>query len=149
MTVRLRFGGVDYAISPTDFNAGYADSAGRFCYASFFGIETSGNGPSWIVGASFLKNVMAAFRYSPDPAVGFAQLSQAAIELSPLQNGQGGTAADVTVSTGNSTGSAPGATSSRSPSGSPTSGTTGDAASTAKRHFGALLAATLLIACLA
>jgi hypothetical protein len=38
---------------------------------------SSGSPISWIVGATFLKNVYSVYRYNP-PAVGFAQLSGSA-----------------------------------------------------------------------
>jgi hypothetical protein len=61
---------------------------------------------SWIVGASFLKNVYSVFRYNP-LAIGFAQLSGSAQSVS---NGTtvGGTATNgggTTGSGGNGTGS--------------------------------------------
>jgi len=51
------------------------------CVGALFSLDTSGgNGPAWIVGDTFLKNVYSVFRYSP-ASVGFASLSVAATEL--------------------------------------------------------------------
>ena len=74
---------------------------------------------SWIVGASFLKNVYSVFRYNP-LAIGFAQLSGSAQSVS---NGTsvGGTATNgggTTGSGGNGTGSSGGSNSNAASSGS-------------------------------
>lgn len=82
VTVALQFGGLSYAISNADFNIGQYTSNSAMCAGALFGMDMQGNSPiSWIVGASFLKNVYSAFRYNP-PAVGFAQLANSAQSVS-------------------------------------------------------------------
>ncbi|KAM0755531.1 acid protease [Meredithblackwellia eburnea MCA 4105] len=84
-SVAMKFGGISYAIDPADFNAGTASSNTNVCLGAFFEIETSRNNPDWIVGAAFLKNVYTNFRFSPNPAVGFASLSSNAQRIMVLQ----------------------------------------------------------------
>lgn len=76
------------------------------CTGAFFEMDLSSQSPiSWIVGASFLKNVYSVFRYNP-LAIGFAQLSGTAQTVS---NGTtvGGTATNST-GTGGTPGSGSG-----------------------------------------
>ncbi|GJE93328.1 A1 family peptidase [Phanerochaete sordida] len=82
--VALRFGAsnVSWPVAPADFRLLQADAS--TCVGAFFALSarsTAGGGsPSWIVGDTFLKNVYTAFRAAP-PAVGFAQLSAAALAM--------------------------------------------------------------------
>ncbi|KAA1067417.1 hypothetical protein PGT21_004503 [Puccinia graminis f. sp. tritici] len=74
--VTFRFGGKNYSMAPDDFNLGPFGSNGR-CLGSVFELELSGASRSlisWVIGDSFLKNVLSVYRYVP-PAVGFAKLS--------------------------------------------------------------------------
>ncbi|KAF8322235.1 acid protease [Clavulina sp. PMI_390] len=70
VNVSLTFGGVSYSIETADFSR-VADSSGKTCIGSFFGIDVTGSSVSWIVGDTFLKNVYSVYRESP-AAVGFA-----------------------------------------------------------------------------
>lgn len=71
----MGFGGKMYYINNADFNLGrYSRDVPNMCIGAVFEINMSSKSPiTWIVGATFLKNVYAAFRYSP-PALGFAVL---------------------------------------------------------------------------
>jgi len=70
--VSLQFnGGKQWSISPADFEFGQS-TQGTTCQGAFF--ESDSTTPSWIVGDTFLKNVMSVYRYNP-ASVGFAQLS--------------------------------------------------------------------------
>ncbi|PLW18463.1 hypothetical protein PCANC_15784 [Puccinia coronata f. sp. avenae] len=76
--VSFRFGGKNYSMAPDDFNLGPFGSNGR-CLGLVFELELSGASKSlisWVIGDSFLKNVLSVYRYLP-PAVGFAKLSSA------------------------------------------------------------------------
>ncbi|KAI9453773.1 acid protease [Lactarius psammicola] len=81
LSVSMSFGGPSWPISLADMNLGSV-GAGR-CLGAIFDITqgtnvTPGEGnPAWIIGDTFLKNVYTVFRANP-PAVGFAQLSNAA-----------------------------------------------------------------------
>ncbi|KAH9001074.1 acid protease [Lactarius akahatsu] len=81
LAISLSFGGPSWPISLADMNLGTVGN-GR-CLGAIFDITqgtnvTPGEGnPAWIIGDTFLKNVYSVFRASP-PAVGFAQLSNAA-----------------------------------------------------------------------
>jgi len=80
----MNFGGQQsWGVSAADFELMSVD--GTNCVGAFFDIDFgSGNeGPSWIVGDTFLKNVYSVFRFDP-PSVGFAQLSSYATSLSQL-----------------------------------------------------------------
>ncbi|GAA6051893.1 hypothetical protein JCM3770_006561 [Rhodotorula araucariae] len=71
--VSMKFGGVDYAIDPDQFNAGAVDSRGSLCLGAVFALETgSKSSISIIVGDAFLTGVYSAYRFSDPPAVGFA-----------------------------------------------------------------------------
>jgi cathepsin D len=81
LSIAISFGGPSWPISLDDLNLGTI-SNGQ-CLGAIFDITqgsnvTPGQGnPSWIIGDTFLKNVYSVFRANP-PAVGFAQLSNAA-----------------------------------------------------------------------
>ncbi|BEI80158.1 hypothetical protein CcaverHIS002_0106870 [Cutaneotrichosporon cavernicola] len=96
----FQFGGKSYYISDEDFNLGATSSSGRYCIGAVFAIQLSSKSPiSWIVGATFLKNVYSTFRYDP-PGIGFAVLANG------VQNGGADSQSIMTGgSSGNSTGS--------------------------------------------
>ncbi|TXT06103.1 hypothetical protein VHUM_03576 [Vanrija humicola] len=76
VTVKMGFGNQVWTISSDDFSLGPLSSATPdMCVGAFFNLE--GNNPyvSWIVGATFLKNVYSVYRADP-PAIGFAALAQ-------------------------------------------------------------------------
>lgn len=72
----MGFGGRMYYINNADFNLGpYSSASPGMCIGSVFEINLSTRSPiSWIVGATFLKNVYSAYRYNPT-AIGFAILA--------------------------------------------------------------------------
>lgn len=71
----MQYGGLSYQISTADMNLGRFSSASDMCTGAFFQMDMSSQSPiSWIVGASFLKNVYSVYRYEPT-AIGFAALS--------------------------------------------------------------------------
>lgn len=75
LNVSMQYGGLSYQISTADMNLGRFSSASDMCTGAFFQMDMSSQSPiSWIVGASFLKNVYSVFRYEPT-AIGFAALS--------------------------------------------------------------------------
>lgn len=80
VNVTLSFGGgKQWPISPRDFSLQRVSSS--TCIGAFFVLGGSGDsGPAWIVGDTFLKNVMSVYRYSP-ASVGFAALSSTASTL--------------------------------------------------------------------
>lgn len=70
----MQFGSVSYAISEADFNLGPFTTDFTYCTGGVFEQKLSSNSPiSWIVGATFLKNVYSVFQYNP-AAIGFATL---------------------------------------------------------------------------
>jgi cathepsin D len=83
VTVRISFGGTNWAISPLDMNIGTvneydptfsnASAPSQMCVGAIFDVGIR-NAPAWIIGATFLKNVYSVFRANP-AAVGFAQLA--------------------------------------------------------------------------
>ncbi|KAG5636149.1 hypothetical protein H0H81_008980 [Sphagnurus paluster] len=79
----MSFGGKLWPINPADMNLGRVSRGSTQCVGGIFDLSlgsniTPGSGnPSWVVGATFLKNVYAVYRSSP-PSIGFAQLSAAA-----------------------------------------------------------------------
>jgi cathepsin D len=81
LSIAISFGGPSWPISLADLNLGTI-SNGK-CLGAIFDITQGtnvapgGGNPSWIIGDTFLKNVYSVFRANP-PAVGFAQLSEAA-----------------------------------------------------------------------
>ncbi|EUC60350.1 aspartic protease [Rhizoctonia solani AG-3 Rhs1AP] len=81
----LNFGGRAWAMASDDF-ALTTDISGT-CVGAIFetslGDPDNSQIPQWYIGASFLKNVYSVFRYDP-PAVGFAQLSTAALKGEPV-----------------------------------------------------------------
>jgi len=65
------------------------------CLGAFFSLEEGSttvegadpnDGPAWIVGDTFLKNVYSIFRYQNPRAVGFAKLSDVAKGMSNRTN---------------------------------------------------------------
>lgn len=76
----LSFGsGAAWPINPTDFMLTQLSS--KQCVGALFSLDSTGNnGPAWIMGDTFLKNVYSVFRYNP-PSVGFATISAAAQQL--------------------------------------------------------------------
>ncbi|KAL4078971.1 aspartic peptidase domain-containing protein, partial [Scleroderma yunnanense] len=92
VNVAISFGGPSWSVSPADFQLTQISSSQ--CIGAFFVLSTgtSGNGPSWVVGDTFLKNVYSVFRYNP-AAVGFAQLSETALAM----NGVSGNPPSATI----------------------------------------------------
>ncbi|KAG1899516.1 acid protease [Suillus fuscotomentosus] len=103
--VEISFGGPNWSISPGDFAFTSIGPTSDECYGAFYAIPTSGASgtPSWILGDTFLvcsfsantllminaarqKNVYSVFRYDP-PSVGFAALSEIALEMNGLAGG--------------------------------------------------------------
>jgi hypothetical protein len=75
LNVSMQYGGLSYQISTADMNLGRFSTASNMCTGAFFQMDMSSQSPiSWIVGASFLKNVYSIYRYEPS-AIGFAALS--------------------------------------------------------------------------
>lgn len=83
VSISMSFGGKLWPINPADMNLGRVSRGSTQCVGGIFDLSlgsniTPGSGnPSWVVGATFLKNVYAVYRSSP-PSIGFAQLSAAA-----------------------------------------------------------------------
>ncbi|TBU64448.1 acid protease [Dichomitus squalens] len=81
LDVALAFGGKAWPVSDADMNLGAV--SGNMCLGGIFDLSlgsnvgSGGGNPVWVVGDTFLKNVYTVFRADP-PAVGFAQLSNAA-----------------------------------------------------------------------
>lgn len=108
VSVALIFNGVSYSISNGDFNLGPFTSSSQYCTGAFYGQDLGSQSPiSWIVGATFLKNVYSVYAYNP-PAVGFAALSGAASSV------QSATASQVSGGGAQQTGSSSGSSSSSS-----------------------------------
>ena len=103
VNISLMFNGIAYPVSPYDFNLGSV-SLHSDCIGAVFSLDAAPSttsplsaavddpisnstsvDPDWIVGDSFLKNVYTVFRYENPRAVGFAQLSSAALDLSNTQ----------------------------------------------------------------
>ncbi|GBE80488.1 Aspartic protease [Sparassis crispa] len=80
LNISFAFGGQSWPVSAADMNLGSVDNKND-CLGGIFDLNLGssvGNGnPSWVFGDTFLKNVYSVFRANP-PAVGFAQLSNAA-----------------------------------------------------------------------
>jgi cathepsin D len=82
VSIAMAFGGKLWTINTLDMNLG-TESRGN-CVGAIFDlslgsdIPAGGPNPSWVVGATFLKNVYSVFRASSPPSIGFAQLSSAA-----------------------------------------------------------------------
>jgi cathepsin D len=88
VNLAFQFGGVSYSINDVDFNSGQLIGTNNLCAGAIFELgsnstipQSETSTPAWIVGDAFIKNVYASFRFSPDPAVGFATLSSEAIGL--------------------------------------------------------------------
>ncbi|KAF9792193.1 aspartic peptidase domain-containing protein [Thelephora terrestris] len=83
LAISFSFGGQSWPINTADMNLGRVSTGSSICAGGIFdltagsNIGTGGGNPSWVVGATFLKNVYSVFRYQP-AAIGFAQLSNAA-----------------------------------------------------------------------
>ncbi|KAM5537642.1 hypothetical protein V8D89_008720 [Ganoderma adspersum] len=82
VNVMLRFGAstISWPVSSADFVFQQRENQ---CVGAFIAVDTTaGSGvPPWIVGDTFLKNVYSVYRASTPPAVGFAQLSSAALAM--------------------------------------------------------------------
>jgi len=78
--VTMTYGtGKAWPISSSDFQLQQISKTQ--CLGAFFEIDTSGStAPQWIVGDTFLKNVMSVYRFNP-PSVGFASLAPPALAL--------------------------------------------------------------------
>jgi len=75
LNISMQYGGLSYQISAADMNLGQFIRGSSMCTGAFFQMDMSSQSPiSWIVGASFLKNVYSIYRYDPT-AIGFAALS--------------------------------------------------------------------------
>ena len=75
VNLTMQYGDKAYNVSPADFNLGRFVRSSEKCTGAIFEMNLGSNSRiSWIVGASFLKNVYSAFRFQP-PAIGFAVLS--------------------------------------------------------------------------
>jgi len=73
--MKMIFGSVSYSISEADFNLGPFTNDNSYCTGAVFAQDLSAASPiSWIVGATFLKNVYSVFSYNP-LAIGFASLA--------------------------------------------------------------------------
>lgn len=83
VNVALSFGGQTWSISPADFKL--SQTSNSQCVGSVFVFSGSSNGPGWIMGDTFLKNVYSVFRANP-PSVGFAALA-AGVQSSVTENG--------------------------------------------------------------
>jgi len=81
--ISLCFGGRSWPICPKDINLGPISPGSSTCAGAIFdlnagwGIQEGGSTPSWVVGATFLKNVYSIFSVQP-PMIGFADLSSTA-----------------------------------------------------------------------
>jgi len=81
INVSMSFGGRVWPINPADMNLGPVGSGQ--CAGAIFDLTAGSNipvgrgNPSWVVGATFLKNVYSVYRADP-PAIGFAELSTVA-----------------------------------------------------------------------
>ncbi|KAM0787045.1 hypothetical protein ACM66B_006311 [Microbotryomycetes sp. NB124-2] len=77
VNVTLTFAGVNFSMTPDDFNLGPFGSMNNVstCLGAFFDLRLNANSRiSWVIGAAFLKNVFSVFRADP-PSVGFALLA--------------------------------------------------------------------------
>lgn len=95
--VAFTFNSIIWSIHPSDFNLGRVGVEGM-CLGAFFSLEAgsttvegaeSDDGPAWIVGDTFLKNVYSIFRYDNPRAVGFARLSDVAKGMSNVTSTSG------------------------------------------------------------
>ncbi|KAF8609037.1 acid protease [Ceratobasidium sp. AG-I] len=85
VALTINFGGRTWPMTSDDF--ALATNNPSVCVGAIFETTLGDNDnaqiPQWYIGASFLKNVYSVFRYDP-PAVGFAQLSAAALKGEPV-----------------------------------------------------------------
>lgn len=115
LNVSMQYGGLSYQISTADMNLGRFSSSSDMCTGAFFQMDMSSQSPiSWIVGASFLKNVYSVFRYEPT-AIGFAALSGQSDSVSNGTNTP--TTGGGTIGGGGSSGSSSGNGAGRSAAG--------------------------------
>ncbi|WOO79481.1 Lysosomal aspartic protease [Vanrija pseudolonga] len=125
INLKMGFGNQVWTMSDDDFNfARASDSNPDMCVGSFFAVDMSRNPlVSWIVGASFLKNVYSVYRYDP-PAVGFAALTKGG--AAPEQvNGGGSGANGSTFGSNNNNGSGGGSGGGSSNAAAPSTTATG------------------------
>jgi len=79
----MAFGGKSWPINSRDMNLGPVSSGSSICVGGIFDLNSGsdvgegGGNPTWVVGATFLKNVYSVFRSQP-AAIGFAELSEVA-----------------------------------------------------------------------
>ena len=79
----MSFGGKSWPINSKDMNLGRVSSGSSICAGGIFDLNAGSNigegggNPTWVVGATFLKNVYSVFRSQP-AAIGFAELSTSA-----------------------------------------------------------------------
>jgi len=84
VNVALSFGGQTWSIAPSDFQL--AQISNSQCLGSIFIFSVGNpnsifsNGPSWVIGDTFLKNVYSVFRANP-ASIGFATLASDAQAL--------------------------------------------------------------------
>lgn len=80
----MSFGGKSWPLNTQDMSLGPERTGSNMCLGGIFDLSAGSNipansgAPGWVVGATFLKNVYSVFRASDPPAIGFAQLSDAA-----------------------------------------------------------------------
>lgn len=77
VNVAFTFGGVSYAIPPSDFDYGQASSSQCIGAISSLGVSSSSSSALTIIGTPFLFSRYNAYRFSP-AAVGFAPLASSA-----------------------------------------------------------------------
>ena len=81
VSISISFGGKAWPIDSQDMNLGRVSTNSSVCGGSIFDLAINGTGgvgfPSWVMGATFFKNVYSVFRYQP-AAIGFAELSNTA-----------------------------------------------------------------------
>ena len=75
VSISFSFGGKTWPINSQDMNIGRVSTDPSICGGAIFDLDgTGGVGfPSWVMGATFFKNVYSVFRYQP-AAIGFAEL---------------------------------------------------------------------------
>ncbi|PWN43091.1 acid protease [Ceraceosorus guamensis] len=112
VSAALTFGGKTWNINPLDFNYGLYGNRGstQYCLGAFFATDLGGQGPQWIVGDAFLKNVFSVFESNP-ARVGFAALRGDNAQAVATTSGaiQSAGAAAATVPRASATSSATGA----------------------------------------
>ncbi|KAJ7847653.1 aspartic peptidase domain-containing protein [Mycena leptocephala] len=75
LNITVSFGGRTWPILPEDMNIGPISSGSALCRGAIYALSI--NGPAWLFGDTWMRNVYSVFRQTP-PAMGFAQLSAAA-----------------------------------------------------------------------